>query len=157
MSAAGQHADFTFDSSNNWHWQMDWAPHTWSFTAIASSTTIEFYSLSDRTGESGTDDIIVGLVTTDVPQRAAELSLAITSLNSGEGNRDVFVFAARRGAGGAVVTDVHGRRVATLADGEFPAGQRFARWGGADAPPGVYVVTMRAGGRVLARRFALLR
>jgi choice-of-anchor C domain-containing protein len=157
VSAAGQQADFSFDTSTNWHWSMEWAAHTWSFTAIASSTTIEFYSLTNAQASPAIDDIDVGLLTTDVPSRADQLSLAIASPNPALG---AVTFAYSLPSPGPVtlwVTDALGRRVATLADGESPAGLRFARWGGAGAAPGVYVVTLRADGRALARRFALLR
>jgi choice-of-anchor C domain-containing protein len=157
VSAAGQQADFSFDSSNNWHWAMGWTPHTWSFTAIASSTTIEFSSLMNAQSSPTLDDINVGLVTTDVPSRMDEVALAIASPNPAVG---AVTFSYSLPAAGRVtlwVTDVAGRRVAALADGEFPAGQRFASWSGTGASPGLYVVTLQTDRGVLARRFALLR
>jgi choice-of-anchor C domain-containing protein len=157
VAAAGQHADFTFDSSNNWHWQMDWAPHTWSFTAIASTTTIEFSSLMNAVSSPVIDDISVALVTTDVPPRGAELSLAVISRNPAAGAVTFSYSLPASGRATMWVTDALGRRVATLADGELPAGQRFAYWGGTGAAPGLYIVTLRSASGVLARRFALLR
>src|SRR5438876_6680 len=81
--SASAHANMltnpSFETPNNWQWAMRWTPHTWSFTAIASSTTIEFSSLMNAQASPALDDINVGLVTTDVPPRAAELSLAIVS------------------------------------------------------------------------------
>lgn len=52
------------------------------------------------------------------------------------------------------VTDVLGRRVATLVDGEV-AGPQAARLSVRDLAPGVYVVRLEAEGRVLARRFTV--
>ena len=157
LSAAGQNADFSFDSSNNWQWAMGWTPHTWSFTAIASSTTIEFSSLMNAQVSPALDDINVGLVTTDVPPRAAELSLAIVSRSPAVGPVTFAYSLPVSGRGTLWVTDVLGRSVATLADGELPAGQQFAHWSGAGATPGLYFVTLRSAGGVLARRFAVLR
>ena len=157
VTAAGQQADFSFDSSNNWHWLMGWTPHTWTFTAIAPSTTIEFSSLMNDQASPALDDIDVGLVTTDVPPRTPELSLAIASPSPAAGAVTFSYSLPASGPAALRVTDALGRRVATLAEGELPAGQRFARWSAAGASPGVYVVTVRAAGRVLARRFALLR
>jgi hypothetical protein len=42
-------------------------------------------------------------------------------------------------------------------DGNLPSGPRLARWSASDAAPGVYLVTLRAAGSVLAQRFVLLR
>jgi choice-of-anchor C domain-containing protein len=157
VAAAGQHADFTFDSSNNWHWQMDWAPHTFTFTATAASTMIEFYSLMNSQSPPVLDDITVSLVTTEVPRHAESVALAISTPSPAVG--PVMFLCSLPVAGPVLlrVSDVTGRSVATLVDGEFSAGQKTARWDAAGAAPGVYFVTLRAPGGTVARRFALLR
>jgi hypothetical protein len=55
------------------------------------------------------------------------------------------------------VHDVLGRRVATLVDAVLPAGEQEATWDAAGAASGVYIVTLRAGGRTAARRIAVAR
>ncbi len=59
------------------------------------------------------------------------------------------------------VYDASGRRVRTLAAGEWPAGEQSVRWDGRDESgdrvgAGLYFVRLQAGGRVLQRRIALL-
>ena len=44
VSAAGQHKDFTFQSGKDQN-HLGWQKDTWDFTANASQTTLQFYSL----------------------------------------------------------------------------------------------------------------
>ena len=46
VSAAGQSEAFSFDTTGFSYNNMGWVNKTWVFTAIASTTTLEFYSLS---------------------------------------------------------------------------------------------------------------
>jgi SprB-like repeat protein len=59
------------------------------------------------------------------------------------------------------VLDLQGREVAVLADGTRPAGWGWATWDGATrdgrAPGGVYFIRLKAGGRQIVQRFALIR
>jgi len=60
------------------------------------------------------------------------------------------------------VHDVGGRAVATVAAGWFAAGPHEIRWDGraadgASAPPGVYVIELRAGSGRAARKLAVVR
>jgi hypothetical protein len=59
------------------------------------------------------------------------------------------------------VHDLQGREVALLATGEQPPGWSWASWnaeiGGVRAPGGVYFLLLRAGGRQIVQRFALVR
>jgi hypothetical protein len=59
------------------------------------------------------------------------------------------------------VMDVQGREVARLADGEFVAGRHSADWSIGDArestAAGVYFIRFEAAGRVISRRFAVVR
>jgi len=156
VSAAGQHADFSFDSSNNWHWAMGWTAHTWSFIANASSTTLEFASLMTVASSPAIDNVTVDLVTTDVAERT-DFALALSSPNPLRGAATFSFSLPKGGLALLAVTDVEGRRIATLADGAVPAGEHSARWSAAGIAPGVYTVTLRAGERTIARRFVLLR
>jgi choice-of-anchor C domain-containing protein len=155
VSAAGQHADFSFDSSNNWHWAMGWAAHTWSFIANASSTTLEFASLTTAVASPVIDNVSAGLVTADVGRM--DFALALSSPNPLRGAATFSFSLPSAGPAVLAVTDVEGRRVATLADGSVAAGEHSARWSTAGIAPGVYTVTLRAGERTIARRFVLLR
>jgi choice-of-anchor C domain-containing protein len=42
VSAAGQQKDFTFDITGHTEAVMGWTPETWTFTASAATTTLEF-------------------------------------------------------------------------------------------------------------------
>jgi choice-of-anchor C domain-containing protein len=50
VKAAGQSADFSFDTTGHSFGAMGWATESWEFTATGSSTTIEFYSLDAYEG-----------------------------------------------------------------------------------------------------------
>jgi hypothetical protein len=68
---------------------------------------------------------------------------------------------ARAGKARLSVMDVQGREVATVAEGEYPAGRFETNWngrvGGQDAPMGLYFVRLWAGGVTMTRRVALAR
>lgn len=65
---------------------------------------------------------------------------------------DVRFALDRPGRASLAVFDVLGRRVATLAEGERPAGAGVARWATAGLPAGLYVVRLQAGGEAAVRR-----
>lgn len=50
VEAAGQSADFTFDTTGHSYPDMGWEKHRWEFTATGTLTTIEFYSLDSTQG-----------------------------------------------------------------------------------------------------------
>jgi hypothetical protein len=54
------------------------------------------------------------------------------------------------------VYDISGRRVATLAEGHYPAGEYSAEWN-ADVPTGVYVYRLEAAGTVAAGKVVVAR
>lgn len=56
-----------------------------------------------------------------------------------------------------VVTDVLGRRVATVASGAYPSGRHVATWDAGALPAGIYAVTLHAAGRIESRRVTVLR
>ena len=53
VSAAGQQADFSFDTSGRSRSNMGWTTKTWSFTASSTQTTLEFASLDTTGGLTG--------------------------------------------------------------------------------------------------------
>jgi hypothetical protein len=90
----------------------------------------------------------------------AELSFALAGANPAS-ERTGFRFALPRAARVRItIHDVSGRRIATVADGNFAAGAHTAVWGsvqGGTAPgPGVYFARMTADGRELTRRLVVL-
>jgi choice-of-anchor C domain-containing protein len=50
VEAAGQSADFSFETAGHWYDNMGWVTHSWWFTADSNSTTLEFYSLHTLAG-----------------------------------------------------------------------------------------------------------
>ena len=90
----------------------------------------------------------------------AELAFALAGANPAS-ERSGFRFALPQAARVRItIHDVSGRRIATVADGEFPAGVHTATWGavsGAAVPSsGVYFARMTADGRQITRRLVVL-
>lgn len=56
-----------------------------------------------------------------------------------------------------IVTDLLGRRVATLADGAWTAGIHELSWDAVGVPSGVYMVRLESGGQVQTRHVTLLK
>jgi choice-of-anchor C domain-containing protein len=155
VSAAGQQQDYTFDTSTNWHWAMGWLPCTWNFVAGTSSTTLELLSLTVGDASPAVDSVSVSLVAVaGVPERPA--TLALEGPNPVRGGATFTFGLPASGAASLEVSDLSGRRVASLARGSFAAGMRTATWSAADRPAGIYFVTLRAGQRLVTRRITLL-
>ncbi|MEM7786479.1 MAG: zinc-dependent metalloprotease family protein [Bacteroidota bacterium] len=64
---------------------------------------------------------------------------------------------AEAGAARLTLVDLLGREVAVLSEGELPAGDAQAALPTAGLAPGLYVVRLEAGGRVLTRRAVVVR
>jgi len=62
VNAAGQSAEFSFDSSGSNKSAMGWEKKTWRFKASATTTTIEFLSLDDADSSGGPVIDNVGVV-----------------------------------------------------------------------------------------------
>ena len=75
VSAAGATADFTFNATGKTGRNMGWTSKSWVFTAISSSTTLEFRSLtvSPQTGYGAAIDNVVV-----IPEPDAALSVRET-------------------------------------------------------------------------------
>lgn len=91
---------------------------------------------------------------------ALPTALAFTLVGGNPVGRDAtFRFALPHSGRVAIALfDLAGRRVASLADGDFAAGYHTARWreAGSAGGPGVYFARMIAGGRTLTRRVVVL-
>ena len=90
-----------------------------------------------------------------------ELSFALTGANPAQGSARFRIGLPVAGRVELAIYDVSGRRVATLARDELPAGWHDRAWtvnddGGAPAA-GVYFARMLAGGRLLSSRVVMLR
>ena len=89
VEAAGQSADFSFDVTGHSFGAMGWVTNSWRFTAIGSSTTIEFCSLDTfAAGYSGCcgpvlDNVNVSMSTTPEPATVALLGLGALGLIRG--------------------------------------------------------------------------
>lgn len=101
---------------------------------------------------------IVPSASLDAPAPAiTEVAFALASSNPSRGPVD-FALALPAAAPVRVeVTDVQGRRLATLADGTMPAGRTTLSWTPhGTAPAGVYFARLETGGRDWVRRIVLV-
>jgi choice-of-anchor C domain-containing protein len=57
--AAGQQADFQFDTTGHTKSSMGWVPKSWSFTANATTTTLTFQSLTGGNSGPALDNVSV--------------------------------------------------------------------------------------------------
>ena len=91
----------------------------------------------------------------------AELSLSRPSPNPGSGPFQLRYGIPAPAAVRLSVLDLQGREVAVLSQGTRAAGWSWASWNGETsrgrAPGGVYFIRLRAGGRQIVQRFALVR
>ena len=102
--------------------------------------------------------------TVSVPEPALPGSLAIRDLrpNPTSGSATVTLALPRAGNARVAAYDVNGRLVRTLWDGPMEAGTRTLAWDGTGdrgtrVPGGVYFIRLECGGRIAARRLAILR
>jgi glucose/arabinose dehydrogenase len=100
-------------------------------------------------------------VTAVGPRESGGPRLAAPRPNPARGAANFSFTLASPGEAELDVFDAAGRRVITLARGEFPAGEQRAHWDGRDADghrvaPGVYRVRLRAAGANEGRAFVLL-
>jgi len=91
----------------------------------------------------------------ETPTPVRDDALAVRP-NPARGGADLQLVLQAAGHVRVTIADVAGRRVATLADGAFPAGMHRLRWEPARRVAGVYVARLEAEGRTLIRRIVLL-
>ena len=163
--AAGQSADFTFDTTPVWHWAMGWQQHTWNFTANSTSTTLEFISLDDGIYSPTLDNVQIGLVSASVgTSPGARLWLGPAHPNPTRGPLSVEFELPRADHVTIRVLDLAGRVVSRVADGWFPGGRHSVPWDAraisgarpAAARSGLYFLELRTGEGRLARRFTFI-
>ena len=158
VAAAGAANDYTFDVTPAWDWNMGWQRKSWQFTAVSTTTTLEFYSLDTGTNTGpAIDSVVVSLVSlVGVEGGTSGLALAPAAPNPTSGASSIAWSLPREARARLAVYDVRGRAVAILAEGVFGAGPHSARWDAADAAPGVYLLALETGGRRLTRRLAVV-
>jgi choice-of-anchor C domain-containing protein len=163
VSAAGQTADFTADITGMWAWDPGWNPNVWSFQAVSTSTTIEFYS--DMSGPTGAtlDSVTVALTSTaDVgAPETGVAALAPIAPNPVRAAARLQFTLALAGPARLAVYDLAGREVAVLADGELASGSHEVSWDGRGpsgaAPAGLYFAELRTRAGRLVRQFVVVR
>lgn len=158
LSAAGTSIDYTFDTSAAWNWAMGWTTKTWSFNAVASTTTLEFTS-QDAAATTGpaidrVDVTLTSLV--GVGAGPPVLALAPAAPNPTRGAARIEWLLPRSGMARLAIHDVRGRTIAVLADGEQAAGPHSATWDASGAAAGVYLVSLETAGQVRTSRVAVL-
>ena len=162
VSAAGQSADFSFDSSPVWHWLMGWTQNTWNFTANDVSTTLTFASLDAGPYSPAIDAVTVGLVSAsvDAPVGLA-LSFAPPSPNPSRGPMRFSFTLPRADQVSIRLVDLQGRELGHILDGEFGAGPHDVTWNArarlpGGARPGLYFAELRTSAGRRSRAFVYL-
>jgi choice-of-anchor C domain-containing protein len=163
VAAAGQSGDFSADNTGMWAWDPGWNPHVWTFAAVGSSTTLEFYSLMSGDSGPAVDSVTVELMTVAGVDdgRAAEFALTSVAPNPTRTGSVIDYALPRATTARLSVFDLTGREVAVLADGPRGAGRYRATWDGRDASgraaPGLYFVRLSIPGRQVSQRLVVLR
>ena len=127
--------------------------HGWDIDNLTFNnlTSLPFFALVPETSPCSATAVDDGL--------PREMSFAVTSANP-VADRARFRFALPLAAHvGLAVFDISGRKVASLASGDYSAGYHTVTWDAAsrDRPTGVYFARMTANGRQLMRRVIVVR
>ncbi len=161
VQAAGQSQDYVFDATHSWPWDLGWLEKTFTFTANASSTMLEFYSLD--AGDTGPtlDSVVVQGPPVSVPLgERTGFALAPPYPNPARHFWLTFAIPADM-ALRLSVWDVRGREVCVVAEGPYPAGRYTRLWDGSTpggrAPAGLYIIRLDAPGGTLVRKAVLSR
>jgi choice-of-anchor C domain-containing protein len=155
VSAAGQSADYSFDSGPAWHWSMGWVHHTFNFAAQGTTSTLVFQSLDAGTDSPVIDNVQVGPAAATVDDRPAGLWLAAPRPNPIHGRTGFDYSLPADGRATLVVVDLAGRTVATLADGWHAAGAHHVTWDPRHAA-GIYFLRLATAAGERTTRFTLL-
>jgi len=159
VRAAGQSKDFQIDTTPAWEWSMGWTPETWTFTANAATTTLEFASL-DANSDTGPAIDSVQVAPTgplDAGTSALSLALARAIPNPASAAARIAWNLPAPGHVRLVAYDVRGREAFVLEDGTFDAGAHGSSWDVSGIAPGVYVMRLEALGQVRTQRMAVVR
>ena len=158
VTAGTQSADFAFDSSPAWHWDMAWSPQTFTFTATAATTPIRFASLDPEPWGPTIDSVSV-VPAGDPPPPVTPLALGAVQPDP---VTDVSTIAYTLPEPGRVrlsVYDLRGRLLSRLRDADTSAGPHVVPLPGAalGTQPGVLFVVLETPSGRRVRRCTLLR
>ena len=162
--------DLTHSNGGNRSWTFNW-------TAPSATGTQNFYAIAvaadlsgDESGDSwnwyggavNTPYAISVSSTAGVGDEMAGTWLAPATPNPMFSRTQLTFAMAKEGSAKLEVLDASGRRVATLADGLMPAGQRSVTWNGMDAAgnrlhAGLYFVRLRTASETHSIRVMLLQ
>jgi hypothetical protein len=136
---------------------MGWVSKSFPFTANATTTTLTFSSLDAGDGGALIDKVQL-VSNVGVGGEPARLMLAPVTPNPASGATAVSFELPRAADVRLVVRDVQGRVVASLVDGQRPAGTHRVRWDArsGDLPSGLYFISLTALDRTLTRRVSVL-
>ena len=164
VAAANKSADFSADITGMWEWDPGWNIYSWSFIAVAPTTTLNFTSLMAGDTGPALDSVFVALVSTSgVPvEPNAGVALSAPSPNPSRQISRVTFTLNEAAPVRLSVQDVSGREVARLAEGTYAAGNHEASWDGrgpdGPAPAGLYFLALRVnGGKPLLQRMMRVR
>ena len=143
------------------------APREWQ-TAVLDAPRDRMVMFGGSNGINGPprDDLweLSWFAAVSVPTTPGDggLTLAPALPNPSRGGIAIGFALARSSAATLSIYDLSGRVLRTLVDGVLPPGPRSVRWDGRGSSgvavqPGVYFYELRADGRRLARRFAIVR
>jgi hypothetical protein len=137
-------------------------PYTFAWSNGASTEDVAglaagTYDVSATDAQGCTQRLSIAIVNLG----PAEVALGRPAPNPTSGPLRVRFGVPTEGAVRLSVLDLQGREVAVLAQGTQPAGWTWASWNGETgsgrAPGGMYFLRLRAGGRQIVQRFALVR
>jgi hypothetical protein len=153
--------DSAYFIEHRWFWDVEW-DYVLSKGFGVSYTSWEEGSYSDsRLVAAEINGVQYGeFVAVDPPGGVsipAGFSVAHVYPNPFNAATTLQLFLPRDGRVTISVFDVLGRRVDTLADGEFRAGHHVLRWIGTDRATGIYLLTIRWHDQVRTQKMVLLK
>jgi len=159
VRAAGQSQNFQVDTTPAWEWSMGWTLETWTFTASAATTTLEFASLDANSDTGPAIDSVQVVPSGPLDAGAPALSLALAGgiPNPASGVSRIAWSLPAAGHVRLAAYDIRGREAFVLEDGFFDAGAHGSSWDVRGIAPGVYVVRLAALGEVRTQRMAVVR
>jgi choice-of-anchor B domain-containing protein len=160
----------THESHAHWHLDVVRVKDYITPTATVRVRFIAQDQTTEGTVEAGVDDFaaydaaLTPTMVSETPSPEVAPAVALESPRPNPSAREAGIVLRLRAAGHATVAvyDVAGRRVATLFEGEAPAGPLALRWNGRDARgrevgSGVYWIRADAAGERLTRRLVRVR
>jgi murein DD-endopeptidase MepM/ murein hydrolase activator NlpD len=143
------------------HYAASWWYWSWYLPVNAETGTWTFRVTYE--GQTVTRTFGVGVVADAPPPAADDVTvLHVAEPNPFNPSTTIRFHLGEAGPAQLSIHDLQGRRVATLCDGELPAGEQSVVWNGRGVDgalmgSGVYLVHLRSGGRDQVQRVVLLK